>query len=570
MNADTTPTLPLYLRVLWRRKWALLVPVLLATVAAYGLARSERPVYEAHTDLLFRALESSGGVPSQPADIPTEQRIATSPAVAEGAARNLGDGTPAETILAQVGALQVDQLAILRINARGPSADNARQVVSAVSAAYLDFRRKRDAENAGTITAAVQRQTSDLSDKLEELDQQITRLQLAGGDGAASGDTTATPGTGASPAASDNGQLQALRARRDTLLGQLAVNQARLDQLNLQAVTQGTEVTVIVPTTSSDVPVEPRPKRAAAIGGLLGLLIGFGLVLVREQLNRGVRNVDELEQAVGASVRSTIPRVASWRRRKEARLIMMEDALSPTAEAYRILQSSLAFLEVGTSAKVLLLTSATPGEGKSTTAANLAIAFAEAGSRTVLVDADLRHPRLHKFFKVDNRSGLSDILTGRATFDQIVKAGGWHQSDSGLALLTAGRPLGHTTKALNSPALPALLATLRQADVVILDAPPTLPVADTALLATHADAVLVVANPSVSSRPALEQLGRRLPSLGAKVLGIVLNAPEPNRMPTEAYTYHYAYAAADPDRVRPSRAQRSRRRRTTQSHGGWR
>ena len=568
MNADATPTLPLYLRVLWRRKWSLLVPVLLATVAAYAMARSERPVYEAHTDLLFRALESSGGVPSQPADIPTEQRIATSPAVAEGAARNLGDGTPAEAILAQVGALQVDQLAILRITARGPSAENARQVVSAVSAAYLDFRRKRDAENAGAITAAVQRQTSDLSDELERLDQEISRLQVEAA-GAAGGDTTATPGTGVGTAASDNGQLQALRARRDTLLGQLAVNQGRLDQLNLQALTQGTEVTVIVPTTSSDVPVEPRPKRAAAIGGLLGLLIGFGLVLVREQLNRGVRNVDDLEQAVGASVRSTIPRVASWRRRKEARLIMMEDALSPTAEAYRILQSSLAFLEVGTSAKVLLLTSATPGEGKSTTAANLAIAFAEAGSRTVLVDADLRHPRLHKFFKVDNRSGLSDILTGRATFDQIVKAGGWHQSDSGLALLTAGRPLGHTTKALNSPALTDLLGRLRQADVVILDAPPTLPVADTALLATHADAVLVVANPSVSSRPALEQLGRRLPSLGAKVLGIVLNAPEPNRMPTEAYTYHYAYAA-DPDQVQPSRVQRSRRRRTSQSSGGWR
>jgi capsular exopolysaccharide synthesis family protein len=555
MNSDTTPTLPLYLRALWRRKWALLVPVLLATVAAYGLAKSERPVYEAHTDLLFRALESSGGVPSQPADIPTEQRIATSPAVAEGAARNLADGTPAEAILAQVGALQVDQLAILRITARGPSAGNAREVVSAVSAAYLDFRRKRDAQNAGVITGAVQRQNRALSDELERLDLEITRLQL---------------GTdGADNAGSGNGQLQALRSRRDTLLGQLAVNQGRLDQLNLQAVTQGAEVTVIVPPTSSEGPVEPRPKRAAAIGGLLGLLIGFGLVLVREQLNRGVRNVDELEQAVGASVRSTIPKVPSWRRHKEARLIMVEDALSPTAEAYRILQSSLTFLEVGTSAKVLLLTSATPGEGKSTTAANLAIAFAEAGSRTVLVDADLRHPRLHKFFKVDNRHGLSDILTGRASFDEIVKAGGWHQSDSGLALLTAGRPLGHTTKALNSPALTALLGRLRQADVVILDAPPTLPVADTALLAPHTDAALVVANPGVSSRPALEQLGRRLPSLGTKVLGIVLNAPETNRMPAEAYTYHYAYAAANPDHVQPSRAQRSRRRRTSQSNGGW-
>jgi capsular exopolysaccharide synthesis family protein len=566
MNTEATPTLLLYLRVLWRRKWALLVPVLLATTAAYGLARSERPVYEAHTDLLFQALENSGGVPSQPADIPTEQRIAVSPAVAEEAASNLNDGTPAEAILAQVGALQVDQLAILRITARGPSPANARQVVSAVSVAYLDFRKKRDAQNAGAITAAVARQTRALSDELERLDEEITRQARASDSSSAT--DPAVVGAGTDAAGGDDSQLQALQARRDLLLGQLAVSQGRLDQLNLQAATQGTDVSVIVPTTSSDVPVQPQPRRAAAIGGLMGLLIGFGLVLVREQLNRGVRNVDELEQAVGASVRSTIPRVPSWRRRKEARLVMMEDALSPTAEAYRILQSSLAFLEVGSSAKVLLLTSATPGEGKSTTAANLAIAFAEAGVRTALVDADLRHPRLHKFFKVDNRSGLSDILTGRATFDQVIRAGGWHQSESGLALLTAGRPLSHPTKALNSPALTALLDRLGQANVVILDAPPTLPVADTAMLATHADAVLVVANPSVSSRPALEQLGRRLPSLGAKVLGIVLNAPEPNRMAAESYTYHYAYAAEGADRIRPARAQRSRHR--GRSSAGWR
>lgn len=558
MNTEAAPALPLYLRMLWRGKWALVVPLLLATAASYGLAKSERPVYEAHTDLLFRVPESSG-VQARPADIPTEQRIATSPAVATRAATNLGDGTPAEVIATQVSAQQVDQLSILRIAARDASPAHGRAVVSAVSAAYLDFRREQDAQSTGTITAAVARQTRALSEELERLDQRITALEARRGG----------PDTGQPVEGGDDAEIQALRARRDLLLGQFAVSQGRLDQLNLQAATQGTDVTVIVPTTSSDVPVEPRPARASAIGGLLGLLVGFGLVLIREQLNRGVRNVDELEQALGASVRSTIPRVASWRRRKEPRLVMVEDALSPTAEAYRILQSSLAFLEVGTTSKVLVLTSATPGEGKSTTASNLAIAFAEAGIRTTLVDADLRHPRLHKFFKVDNRTGLSDILTGKATFPEVVKNGGWHESESGLALLTSGRPLSHPTRVLSSPALASLLGVLRQRGVVIIDAPPTLPVADTAMLAAHADGVLVIANPTVSSRPALEQLGRRLPSLGAQVLGVVLNAPEPNRLSGEDYTYQYAYAASEADTVRPTRALRTRRRRSLHSTG-WR
>lgn len=560
MNPEGSATLPAYLRILWRRKWALIVPLLLATAASYGLVRSERPVYEAHTDLLFRGPDPSGDVQAQPADVPTEQRVAVSPAVATRAAGNLGDGTAVGAILAQVAAEQVEDLSILRISARGPSPAHASQVVSAVSTAYMDFRRERTAQNAAAVTAVVARQTRALSAQLQQLDQKIARSTAA--TAATAGDATGRPDGGGA----GGPEIQALQAQRDLLLGQLTVTRSRLDQLNLLAATQGDDVSVIVPATSSPVPVEPRPVRTTAIGALVGLLVGFGVVLVREQLNRGVESVDDVEQATGVSVRSVIPRVSSWRRRKEARLVMVEDAMSPTAEAYRILQASLGFLEVGTSSKVLLLTSASPGEGKSTTAANLAIAFAEAGLRTALVDADLRRPRLHKFFKVENRTGLSDILTGRSTFSQVVEAGGWHESESGLALLTAGRPLSHPTKALTSPALATLAATLRQRDVVILDTPPTLPVVDVTLLAAHADAILVVTNPGVSSRPALEQLRRRLPSLGAEVLGVVLNASEPSRLSGDDYPYHAAYAASEAEIGRPRHAiERPRRGRPLQT-----
>ncbi len=551
MNTEATPALSLYLRTLWRRRWALLLPVLLATATAYGLSTSRQPVYEAHADLLFGGSGGGGDGSGQQLNVQTEQRVATSPAVAARAVGRLATGATVERILAGVRAEQVDQLAILRIVARDSSPVRAAQVVTAVGAAYIDFRRDRANQSAGVASAALSRQVQRLSQELQQLDRQLAAGQAA-------------PGSATDP------ELQGLRVRRDLLVGQLAVSQGRLDQLSLEASTQTVDISVIVPATASSVPVEPLPARTTAVGALLGLLVGFALVAVREQLNRAVRNVDELEQAVGASVRAVIPRVASWRRRKEARLVMVDEPLSPTAEAYRILQASLTFLEVGTKSKVLLLTSASPGEGKSTTAGNLAIAFAEAGMKTALIDADLRHPRLHRFFKVGNgKAGLSEILTGRATFDEVVASGSWYER-AGLALLTAGRPLSQPTKLLASTAIPELLAELRDRDVVIIDAPPALPVADTAVLTAHADTILVVANPAISSRPMLEQLGRRLPSYRATILGIVLNAPEPDQLPGHTYGY-YAYAAHDAEgREGRRRLERPRHARSLRASRGGR
>jgi len=551
MNTEATPALSVYLRILWRRRWALLLPVLLATVTAYGLSTSQQPVYEAHADLLFGGSGGGGDGSGPQLSVQTEQRVATSPAVAARAVDRLGAGATVERILAGVRAEQVDQLAILRIVARDSSPVRAAQVVTAVGAAYIDFRRDRANQSASVASAALSRQVQRLSQELQQLDQQLAAGQAA-------------PGRATDP------ELQGLRVRRDLLVGQLAVSQGRLDQLSLEASTQAVDISVIVPATASNMPVEPRPTHATAVGVLLGLLVGFALVAVREQLNRAVRNVDELEQAVGASVRAMIPRVASWRRRKEARLVMADEPLSPTAEAYRILQASLSFLEVGTKSKVLLLTSASAGEGKSTTAANLAIAFAEAGMKTALIDADLRHPRLHRFFKVGNsKAGLSEILTGRASFDEVVASGGWYER-TGLALITAGRPLNQPTKLLASTAIPELLAELRDRDVVIIDAPPALPVADTAVLTAHADTILVVANPTISSRPTLEQLGRRLPSYRATILGIALNAPEPDRLPGHTYGY-YASAAHDAEgREGRRRLERPRHARSLRASRGGR
>jgi capsular exopolysaccharide synthesis family protein len=552
MNTEATPTLSVYLRILWRRRWALVLPVLLATATAYALSTSQQPVYEAHADLLFGASGGGGDGSGQQVSVQTERRVATSPAVAARAVQRLGVNATVQRILGGVRAEQVDQLAILRIVARDSSPVRAAQVVTAVSAAYMDFRRDRANQATGAATAAHARQVQRLSQELQQLDR-----QLAAG--------LAAPGAAANP------ELQGLRARRDMLVGQLAVSQGRLDQLNLEASTQTVDISVIVPATASGVPVEPRPARTTAVGALLGLLVGFALVSVREQLNRGVRNIDELEQAVGASVRAVIPRVASWRRRREARLVMADEPLSPTAEAYRILQASLSFLEVGTKSKVLLVTSASPGEGKSTTAANLAIAFAEAGMKTALIDADLRHPRLHRFFKVgNNKAGLSELLTGKATFDEVVASGGWYERNTGLALLTAGRPLSQPTKLLGGTAIPELLAELRDRAVVVIDAPPTLPVADTAVLTAHADTILLVANPTISSRPTLEQLGRRLPSFRATILGIVVNAPEPDRLASPQYGYYASAANETGNRQGRRRLDRPRHARSLRERGGGR
>jgi len=211
-------------------------------------------------------------------------------------------------------------------------------------------------------------------------------------------------------------------------------------------------------------------------------------------------------------------------------LITLTDPRSPVSEAYRRLRTNLEFASLDKPLRTLLVTSASPDEGKSTTLANLAVSIAQAGRRVILVDSDLRRPRLHEIFGLDNREGLTTAI-GQEGGDIPLQESGVN----GLRILPSGPPPDIPADLIASPAMEALIATLReQADIVLFDAPPVVMVTDAAVLASKVDGVLLVINAGRTRREYAQRAKALLERVHARLVGAVLI-----NVPHEAALDHY-------------------------------
>lgn len=203
-------------------------------------------------------------------------------------------------------------------------------------------------------------------------------------------------------------------------------------------------------------------------------------------------------------------------------LITITDPRSAVAEAYRRLRTNLEFTSLDTPLRTLLVTSAGPDEGKSTTLANLAVSIAQAGRRVILVDSDLRHPHLHDIFGLDNQKGLTTALSQLGGDLPLQES-----SVNGLRVLTAGPLPDVPADLIASPAMETLIAALsEQADIVLFNAPPVVTVTDAAVLASKVDGVLLLVNAGRTRREYAQQAKAMLERVHARLLGAVLtNAP---------------------------------------------
>jgi capsular exopolysaccharide synthesis family protein len=289
-------------------------------------------------------------------------------------------------------------------------------------------------------------------------------------------------------------------------------------------------IEVIAGPRLAEEPVAPQPLRNTGLGLVLGLVLGIGAAVLREVLDTSVKTASALAELTGAPVLSTVPVDAQARR---APLILAGSAGSVRAEALRQLRTNLRFVNVDEPARTIVVTSAVPGEGKSTTACNLAIVFAEAGKRVVLVDADLRRPRLAEYLGLEGAVGLTNVLAGQVDMDDAVQEWG----DNGVFVLPSGSIPPNPSELLGSRTMASLLATLRESfDMVIVDTPPLLPVTDGALAATLVDGTVLVSRCGKTSAAQAREAAEALAAVDAKVLGCVLNmAPRKAR---DAYAYY--------------------------------
>ncbi|WP_431729351.1 polysaccharide biosynthesis tyrosine autokinase [Verrucosispora sp. TAA-831] len=286
-------------------------------------------------------------------------------------------------------------------------------------------------------------------------------------------------------------------------------------------------------------PVSPQPLRNTAIGTLIGLLAGVALAILRGIADVRLRDAAGLQRVTGSPLLGEIPIDASAR---TAPLIVGDAATSARAEAVRKLRTNLRFVDVHEPARVIAVTSALQGEGKTTMSCNLAIALAEAGWRVLLVDADLRRPKVGDYLGIDSGVGLTDVLVGDVQVGDVVQRWG----DKSLLVLPSGSAPPNPSELLGSKAMSDLLTALREsADIVVIDTAPLLAVTDGVVVAVQADGALLVTQQGRTSRAQVAAAARALHSVSVRLLGCVLNMA---RVPkAEAYQYEaYRVVAETP------------------------
>ena len=300
-------------------------------------------------------------------------------------------------------------------------------------------------------------------------------------------------------------------------------------------------VQIIAEPRLADAPVSPLPLRNIGLATVLGLIVGAGAAALRESIDTTVRSSETLVKATGAPVLSAIPFDA---KADKAPLIIDGSAQSTRAEAMRQLRTNLQFVNVDQPLKTLVVTSAMPSEGKTSTSINLGIAFAEAGKRVILIDADLRRPKVAEYLGLEGAVGLTNLLAGQVAIGDALQPWG----GSGLWVLPSGSVPPNPSELLASRNMADLLAALGSGfDMVIIDTPPLLPVTDAAVMSTVADGCLLVTRHGKTTNAQASAAAAALTAVGAKLYGCVLNrAPKKSSGDYAYYSYTSVEVPAAP------------------------
>ncbi|KTS09165.1 MAG: chromosome partitioning protein [Microbacterium sp.] len=316
-------------------------------------------------------------------------------------------------------------------------------------------------------------------------------------------------------------------------------------------------VETIAPALVPTSPSSPHVALNVALGVLLGLALGLGIAILRSVLDTRIHSLHDIEAATESPVLGGIALDPDAKKRP---LIVHADPRNPRAESFRSLRTNLQFIDVDGTSRSFVVSSAGPGEGKSTTTANLAIALAETGARVVLVDGDLRLPRVADYMGIEGGVGLTDVLIGRAELVDVLQQWGTGK----LFVLPSGRTPPNPSELLGSQAMQRTLAALADAfDYVLVDAPPLLLVTDAAVISRFTSGVLMVAASGTTKKPQLTAAVEKLQAIGSRLFGVIVTML-PSKGP-DSYGYGaYSYSAPEEPATGGKGERRSRRDRSSE------
>jgi len=499
----------IYLRGILRWWWLIIISTGIAAAASYYASSQQPRIYQTATTLLVgQVIQKSN---------PTGQDFATMELLAESYAQivarqpilqatidSLGLDMNWGTLQGRVYAYAVPRTQLLSIAVQDESPDRAMAIADEI-AYQLILQSPSSPENQAREGRSdfVQSQLDDLESRIQTAKARVSELE-----------------TELANALSAR-QIQDLQTEISNL--EALINSWQVNYSDLLDFLQGGDspnyLTVIEPAQMPYEPVSPNIQLNVLLAAIVGFVVAFCAALLLEYIDDTIKSADDLGATTNMTVLGSVNRIDGKEYRDK--LITSLNPFSPVSEAYRILRTNLQFMTFDQPINSIMLTSANPGEGKSVTAANLAVIMAQADLKTIVIDADLRRPTLHKIFQVGNLEGLTDMLR-QANFDieSQLKASGIDN----LQVITSGPLPPNPSELLSSQRMVELMKRLEDiADVVIFDSPPVLAVTDAAVLSSRVNGVILITQAKHTRRGATKEAVQRLEHVGANLLGCVLN-----------------------------------------------
>jgi non-specific protein-tyrosine kinase len=525
------------------RRWLWLIVgcVLLTTTSAFLVTSRMPSVYSTSTTLLVHMAPAAGvsdytAIRTSELLVSTYSHMLKGQAVMEAVIARLGLEETPGALAKRVEVKLIKDTQLIQLSVEYTDATQAALIANTIAETFIAQIQALQTERYADSLAGMQMQIYELSALIEETQTRIDGLS--------------TPGTD---------QEEAELARLEIILAGYHNTHATLQQNYEQMRLTMAQATVnVIVAEMAGVPGNPVRRRTlyTALAAVVGAMLALGMAFLLEYLDDTIKTPDDVGQALGLGTVGAIGRLAG----RGEELVVAAQPVSPVAEAFRVLCTNIRFSSINGSLRTIVVTSPGPAESKSIAVANLAVAMAQAGLSVVAVDADLRRPRLHQLFGLDLHEGdtgerlwwglTGSLLEGRTD-------GRLHSTQvAGLRVLPSGELPPNPAELMGSQHMQELLHELtQQADVVLIDSPPVLPVADATALAQRVDGVLLVVEAGKTRREAARHAVERLRQVGANLVGVVLIA-----VPTHkgSYYYHETYGNGRGNRKHRPRRQKER------------
>lgn len=530
-----------YLGLLWRWAWLILVSIVVAGGIAFLVSKTTTPIYQAKSTLLID--EGPGGDGNDYSNLLRAQRLAlgylemmkTRPVLVETINR-LQLPLSAAELNARIAVSAPPETPILIAIVEDTDPDRAAEIANTLGEVFI-------AQLAQLRNTRFTESIRNSENRLQGLEGEVDRLQRA---------------------VDEFGPAETTERQRELAQLQTKLNEAKisytdafesLTELQLEMARTGGNVVIIERAEPSAQPVRPRIMTNTILAAALGALLAVGLVFVLEYFDDTVKSPDQVLADSGLSTLGTIAEIKNLG--ESGNLIANLQPRDPISEAYRVLRTNLSFSAVDEGLRSLLVTSSSPGEGKSTTISNLAVVIAQMGKKVILVDSDLRRPVLHRIFELSNSQGLTTaILNPTLPLSDHLQA----TAVPGLRVMTSGPTPPNPAEMLESNRMSHIIDALQnEADMVLFDTPPVLTVTDASILASQLDGCLLVVDTGRTRRNVFIQAADRLRQANSHLFGVVLNRLQLERRGYYYYHYYdYHYYSSQAEQPRESRSIRQR------------